>query len=507
MKTKNIVPIFVVCLFVFGIQLDAQTLNIKQYGAVGDGKTIDSGAINMAIQSASDAGGGTVLFPSGQYLSYSIRLKSNISLYFDEGATLVAAEPAGVAGYDPPEPNPTDMYQDFGHSHWHDSLIWGENLENISILGPGLIHGKGLDRWDSKKSGRGNKILALKLCRNVIIRDVSFLIGGHFCILATGVDNLTIDNVKIDTNRDGMNIDCCRNVHVSNCSVNSPFDDGICLKSSYGLGFARATENVTITNCQISGYDPGTFYDGTYQTTETNAPDKHGITGRIKFGTESNGGFKNIAISNCVFYHCRGLALETVDGGILEDVTITNITMRDVTTAPLFLRLGSRMRGPKDVPVGELRRINISDIMVYDADPRYASSISGIPGHDIEDVRLSNIRIFYRGGGTKEQAKLQPKEGAGDYPEPSMFGVTPSYGFYLRHIKGLDMDNVKVSYMKTDYRPAFVLDDVEDSVFRFVDAQHEPDSAIFVLKDVKNFSTFQCQIPDTHIKEASNKKL
>lgn len=506
MKTNKFIVICV-AIFVLGAHLSGQTLNIKQFGAVGDGKSIDSKAINKAIEAANSAGGGTILFPAGQYLSYSIRLKSNVSLYFEQGATLIAADPEGGEGYDPPEPNPTDMYQDFGHSHWHDSLIWGENIENISILGPGLIHGKGLDRWDSKQAGRGNKILALKLCRNVIIKDVSFLIGGHFCILATGVDNFTVDNIKIDTNRDGLNIDCCRNVRVSNCTVNSPFDDGICLKSSYGLGFARATENVTITNCQLSGYDPGTLLDGTYQTTETKAPDKHGITGRIKFGTESNGGFKNIAISNCVFYHCRGLALETVDGGLLEDVTINNITMRDVTTAPIFLRLGSRMRGPEGIPVGELRRVNLSNIMVYDADPRYASIISGIPGHDIEDVRLSNIRIFYKGGGTKEQAALEPKEGPGDYPEPSMFGEMPAYGLYLRHVNGIDVDNVKVSYMQTDHRPAFMLDQVKNASFRSVDAQIEPDVPVFVLKDVENFSTYGCQIPDTRIDKAQNEQL
>ena len=170
-----------------------------------------------------------------------------------------------------------------------------------------------------------------------------------------------------------------------------------------------ATENVTITNCQVSGYDLGTFLDGTFKRTMEMAPDRDGVTGRIKFGTESNGGFKNIAISNCVFDRCRGLALETVDGGLLEDVTITNITMRDIVNSPIFLRLGSRMRGSEGVPAGRLRRVNISSIIVYDADPRYSSIISGIPGHDIEDVKLSNIRIYCRGGGTKEQAALVPR--------------------------------------------------------------------------------------------------
>src|SRR3712207_1005213 len=258
--------------------------------------------------------------------------------------------------------------------------------------------------------GLGNKAIALKLSRNVTLRDFSVLMGGHFALLATGVDNLTIDNVKVDTNRDGFDIDACRNVRISNCSVNSPNDDAIVLKSSYALGFARATENVTITNCQVTGYDLGTFLDGTFRRTQERAPDLDGVTGRIKFGTESNGGFKSITISNCVFERSRGLAIETVDGGPIEDVVVTNVTMREVTTAPIFLRLGRRQRGPAGSPVSVLRRVEISNVVVSDADPRFASIIAGLPGHPVEDVPLSNIRILYRGGGTREQAALEDRK-------------------------------------------------------------------------------------------------
>src|SRR5436190_4265458 len=244
--------------------------NVKSFGAMGDGKTLDTTAINRAIEAASTNGGGTVLFPAGNYLCYSIHLKSNVTLYLGSGATIVAAETSanGGGGYDPPEPNPWDKYQDFGHSHWRNSLICGEDLENIFIIGPGHIWGKGLSRGWSEvplPAGVGNKAISLKNCRNMTLRDFSILHGGHFAILATGVDNMTIDNLTIDTNRDGIDIDCCRNVRVSNCSVNSPWDDGICLKSSFGLGFARPTENVTITNCFVSGYLEGSLLDGTYK--------------------------------------------------------------------------------------------------------------------------------------------------------------------------------------------------------------------------------------------------
>ena len=524
-------------------QADADGVyNVRAFGAKGDGKTLDSPAVNKAIDAAHAAGGGTVRFPAGTYRSFSIRLKSNVSLHLDPGSVIFAADPRdGDGKYDPPEPNQWEAFQDFGHTHWHNSLIWGEGVENVSILGPGLIWGKGLVRSggesrtkeqnerlrdfktdpkaapfgypnprDAVESGWGNKSISLKLSRNVIIRDVTILHGGHFAILATGVDNLTIDNVKIDTNRDGIDIDACRQVRISNCTVNSPFDDGICPKSSFALGFARATENVTITNCQVSGYDEGTLLDGTYKRAyRREGGGEFSPTGRIKFGTESNGGFKNITISNCVFDYSRGLALETVDGGLLEDVTISNVTMRDVSNSPIFLRLGARLRGPKEkTQVGELRRVEISNFVVYNADPKYASIISGVPGHDIEDVRLSNIRIYYRGGGTLAQAALDPPEKESDYPEPSMFGELPAYGFFVRHVRGLEMSDVQFSFIAEDQRPAFVLNDVRGADFRHVKARLAPGAQTFVLKNVEDFSLQQSRpLPDTLLERVTLKKL
>ena len=360
---------------------------------------------------------------------------------------------------------------------------------------------------DAVEPGWGNKSISLKLCRNVIIRDVTILHGGHFAILATGIDNLTIDNLKIDTNRDGIDIDACRNVRLSNCTVNSPFDDGICPKSSFALGYARATENVTITNCQVSGYDEGTLLDGTFKR-DYNRYTVSGPTGRIKFGTESNGGFKNITISNCVFDYCRGLALETVDGGLLEDVAITNITMRDVANSPIFLRLGRRLRGPQGPPVGALRRVSISNVIVYNAEPKYASIISGIPGHDIEDVRLSNIRIYYKGGGTRQQAELDPPENENDYPEPARFGEMPAYGFFIRHVKGMEMSDVEVSYLKDEARSAFILSDVRGVELRHIKAQHAPNIPMFILKDVEEFSILQSQpLADTKFAKVKRQQL
>jgi len=247
--------------------------------------------------------------------------------------------------------------------------------------------------------------------------------------------------------------------------------------------------------------------NGTYKR-EYNPNGRFSPTGRIKFGTESNGGFKNITISNCVFDYCRGLALETVDGGLLEDVAITNVTMRDVTNAPIFLRLGSRLRGPKGTAVGALRRVTISNLIVYNADPRFGSIISGIPGHQIEDLKLNNIRIYYRGGGTKEQAALAPPEKENDYPEPSMFGDIPAYGFFVRHASGIVMSDVEVSNLKDDQRPPFLLSDVKGADLRHIKAQRSNDVPAFVLTDVEDFSLQQSQpLADTALKKVKQQRL
>ncbi|PWT94871.1 MAG: exo-poly-alpha-D-galacturonosidase [Blastocatellia bacterium] len=519
----------------------SKAFDVKTFGAKGDGKALDTAAVNSAIDAAATAGGGTVFFPAGSYRCFSIHLKSNIALYLDQGATIVAADPRdGDLKYDLAEPNQWDQYQDFGHSHWHNSLIWGENLENISILGPGRIWGKGLVRSGSQSRTKGqndalgnapsdpragpfgypnprdavepgwaNKAISLKLCHNVVLRDFTIFHGGHFAILATGVDNMTIDNLKIDTNRDGIDVDACKNVRISNCTVNSPFDDGICPKSSFALGYARVTENVTITNCQVSGYDEGTLLDGTYKREFRTQNGTFSPTGRIKFGTESNGGFKNITVSNCVFDYCRGLALEAVDGALLEDVTISNITMRDISNSPIFMRLGFRGRGPKEsTKVGELRRVIINNVVVYNADPKYSSIISGIPGHSIEDVLLSNIRVYAKGGGTKEQAALDPPEKEDTYPEPTMFGELPAYGFFVRHVKGLKIRDVDLSFLSEDARPAFWLNDVAGADFQRVDAKLGQGASMFVLKDVKDFKTRECgSVPDTKSASITSSKL
>jgi polygalacturonase len=480
--------------------------NVKELGAKADGTTPDTKIINKAIEDAVAAGGGTIYFPAGEYLSGSIRLKSNICLFIEQGAILIASSDS--SDFDKPEPGINDTYQDYGHSHWHNSFIWGEKLHDVSIIGTGKIWGKGLVRNGRRGDIRPNKAIALLNCRNVTLKDFTIFHGGWFAILATGVDNFTLDNLKVDTNRDGFDIDCCKNVRISNCTVNSPHDDAIVLKSSFGLGYARATENVTITNCQVSGYDEGSLLDGTYKKENIRVPDGGGPTGRIKFGTESNGGFKNITISNCVFDFCRGLALETVDGALLEDVTISNITMRDVVNAPIFIRLGARMRGPDTIPVGQCRRIIIQNVVAWNVDHKYGSIISGLPGHEIEDLQLSNIRFYYKGGGPKDSINRIVPEFEKDYPEPFRWGIMPSYGFFVRHVKNLKMHDVQMSFLKDEPRPAFILDDVKGAIMYDVQAQIALGSSTIVLKNSRDIDLEKVKgVKDVIIKNTEKKNL
>ncbi len=452
---------------------DKGIFNVRDFGAVGDGTNLDSPAIDQAIAAAAKMGGGTVLVPAGTYLSGSIHLQSNIHLLIDTGATILGA-PQKLNAYDETEPFPGIAYQDGGHTYFHNSLIWGENLTNVFITGHGTINGGGLDRnpkildemcgynhFQTPNSKTyppvriGNKALALKLCRNVVIRDITIFHGGHFAILVTGCDNLTIDNVTLDTNRDGMDIDCCRNTMISNCRVNSPKDDGICPKSTYALGETRVTENLTIVNCQVSGFEEGTLIDGTMK------PAKNGY-GRIKFGTESSGGFRNCTVANCTFRSCHGFALEEVDGGILENITVNNLAMTDLRDYAIYLTTGKRNRTPNLATNSRMRNILISNVIADGVDKLSGIQISGLPEQLIEGVRLENIRLTSKGGGTAEDAARLPKELGTGYPEPSYsIGTLPAYGVFARHVRDLELANITVNFAANDLRPAAVFSDIQ----------------------------------------------
>ena len=520
--------------------------NVRTYGATGDGKTVDTPAINRAIDAVAAAGGGTLVFPAGTYVCFTIRLRSKLNLYLSPGCVLLAAdspklgETSGYSGgtYDAAgPPQAWEAYQDYGHNHWPNSLFFGEGLRDVSITGPGLIHGKGLScgngaragaqpdplrgpgvQFRAEQPGVGNKAIALKNCHNVTLRDFSVLKGGHFALLATGVDNLTLDNLLVDTDRDGFDIDCCRNVHISNCTVNSPWDDAICPKSSYALGYARSTDNLTISDCFVTGtYELGALISGTWK--KFKAEVRVSRQGRIKCGTESNGGFRNITISNCVLEGSKGLSLETSDGAFLEDIAISNITLRDTVDAPLFLRLNRRNRGPKEAArLGTLRRVAISNLISHNSAASTASVFSGIPENLIEDVKLSNCYFGHSGlpttarQGFGETVKTMPDwrtlrvpELETGYPELQFFGPTPCHGFFIRHLKNLDMSHVEVMPSNPDPRPAFWLEDVARADFFAITAPPQPNFELRQVTDLR--IAWSRAAGDAVIKTAAQKTL
>jgi len=496
----------------------ARVFNVRAFGATGDGRTLDTASINAALETAARDGGGIVRVPAGDYLCYSLHLRSGVTLELDARATIIAADPPAVGepgGYDAPEDGPPNFYQDFGHSRFHNSLIWGERLSDVTICGEGCIYGRGLSRGngrialplgqvapqprghlpdvleadgpitpdpaiavepgrfgyphalDTLPAGVGNKAIALRECRNVTIRGITILHGGHFGVLATNCDGVVIEDVLIDTNRDGIDIDGCAEVRIARCRVNSPWDDGICIKSSLGGGIVRPVENVLVEHCYVSGFVEGTLHDGTKRR---EIQHRGGPLGRIKLGTEGSGGFRHIVIRDCAFEFCRGLALEQVDGSFMEDVVVTNLTMRDVMNAPIFIRLGARLRAPGATAPGSVRRISIRGVDARDVARDHGIFVAGLPGHDVADVELVDIRIETQGGGTSEMATRAVPEMPAAYPEPMLFGELPAWGFYARHARGLRVRDVTLSAAQPDARPAVWLEDVREGDFRGVTA-------------------------------------
>lgn len=438
--------------------------NVRDYGATGDGKTLDHVAINRAIDACNEQGGGQVVLPAGTYLCGSIHLKSNVDLHLTPGARILAS-PASMKAYDESEAFGGPEYQDGGHTYFHNSLIWAEGQSNISITGRGTIDGEGLTRHDTEQAGNvqggsigtGDKAIALKLCRNILIRDITIVRGGHFAIIVTGCDIGTIDNVLIDTNRDGIDIDCCKYLTVSNCKVNTPNDDAIVLKSSYALKKPVLCEHILITNCLVTGYKLGTLLDGTYVPEKVNW-----VCGRIKLGTESNGGYRNIAISNCTCMWSSGLAFEVVDQGLMENITVSNISMSHVHHYPLYITTGCRNRGPKErTSVSSARDISISNVVADDCDSLAGIIVTGMEGYPIRNVSLSNIRLQFRGGGKKVEGDY--REQSTHYPEPRWAGPTPSYGFFARHVDGLRLRDVTFELLRPDERPDVLLVDVQNA--------------------------------------------
>lgn len=636
----------------------AQKYDITAYGAVSGGDPVkNTEAVNQAFAQAAQNGGGTVSVPAGDYKVYTIRLRSGVNLCLEKGCVLRAAKTdirhsyekqEGEGGnYDKPEVNLYAGIQDHGHTYYANSMIYGADISDVMIYGEGLIDGScfedgfrsyvllGGDPKMPKLRNEpgvgsdgewfGNKAISLLRCKNVVLKGFKLVIGGHFAIIAQGVENMLVEDVLVDTTRDALDVDCCQNVTIRNSTFNSLTDDALVMKASYGAGKFMPLKNVLIEDCRVSGYDAGSVAAGVYTREKLVAADRGGPTGRVKLGTESTCGYEQVTVRRVRFERSRGFALEAVDGSDLTDILFTDCEMENISSSPIFIRAGERGRFPvtgnsqeETVEAGEgnvrldnrnwvlpareeytcypakrytpsyrkdrivsidghsaftvvsqeepayvnpanvveedgvyygkkyddhagycidrdrkveawelpcfanasgsshmarVADIEISNVKITNADPRYPILIMGLADSPVQRVSMKNITVEFRGGlsmehaveqrqlntnweytqfGTRPSVQSLPwlvntfflkeegllprvdwdKEAGGwkedpynvpelpqVYPEPENWGILPAYGLYARHVEGLSLEQVSFAWKVEDGRHAVVLDD------------------------------------------------
>lgn len=451
--------------------------NVKNYGAVGDGATINTQAIQKAVDECHSKGGGTVIIPEGVYISGTLYMKDNVNLHLEERAIL-----KGSASFSDYPDNKVKYINSFTHPPGKEfgckALIFAEGVRNVSVTGKGTIDGNGdnpafqLGNDSSPESRKRPCMLLFIDSKNIKVHGLHLRNSAYWLQNYLGCDTLHLKGLNIynhtNFNQDAMDIDA-NNVLVEDCNIDAD-DDGICLKSHDPN---RIVENVTVRNCTIA--------------TNCNA---------VKFGTKSDGGFRNINISNCFIKKASednmrkwqenlkfielpttvisGIALESVDGGMIDNVTVSDITMQDVQT-PIFVIMGRRNAGQAgnqdfynseknglepSLKVGRVSNLTLRNITAI-SHSKMTSSISAVQGYYVENVTLENIKISTMGDGTKAEADAPLPEYAGSYPENRMYGfVYPSSGLFLRHIKNVTLKNIDLSVRKEDFRPSVILDDV-----------------------------------------------
>jgi len=478
-------------------------LNIIDFGAIADGKTKNTVAIQNAIDKANQMGGAIVLIPSGNFLTGVLHLKSNVELHLSANATLLAST------------NRTD----YGPSKEVSALITAKNQHNIAITGNGVITGqsvellkdiyvmlnagtleddtwKTVNPWHQMRTTESNrpKLLEFTNCEGIQIKSISLKDGLCWIQDYRNCSNILIDSIKVESNsywnNDGLDVTDSENVKITNCFINAA-DDGICLKSE---DRTRGCKNILVAGCKVRS-----------------------SASAIKLGTASWGGFKKITIRNITVYdtYRSAVALEAVDGGLLEDIDVRNIKATNTGNA-ILIRLGHRN---KDTVMSRLRNVYIGNVIVSvplsKPDKGYTmegpeltfphniipSSITGLPGHPVENVELENITITYGGGGTKSIANFpldslnSITENEAGYPEFSMFGELPVWGLYVRHAKGLTMKNIQLSYQKEDFRSACAFNDVDKLSITKMEIPNAKTPPVIVLRMVTNLITDKLQFP------------
>ncbi len=433
----------------------ASVFDVRKYGAQGDGKSKDTAALQRAVDECAAAGGGVVYLSPGIYLAGTVALKDNVTFHLEAGATLLGS--TDLADYR--HENGPPKLGDANGKH----LLFAREAKNVTLSGAGTIDGQGHAFWvpsgrktpppedawrdvatyDWKPLDRPSPMVEFFGCTNLRIEGVTLANASGWTLRPIECDTVVIRGIKIRNpvigpNTDGIDPTCCRNVFISDCDI-ATGDDCICLKSEGPYGRMGLTRNITITNCVMTSCCNG-----------------------LKFGTATRGGFENITFSNSVIYNddvalnarvIAGIAIEMVDGGWVDGVAISNIRMQRVRT-PIFLRLGAR-RGE-----GRMRGVMIDNVHATGA--ILTSSITGTPGHAVEDVSLTNIHIQTQEAGRQEWTGGAIPEVEKGYPEARMFGRLPAYGLYVRHAAGLKLDNLRLVAGKPDERPALHFEDVDE---------------------------------------------
>jgi polygalacturonase len=440
-QKKSIFKLLPVLIFILtaaaGFAAPGKLIDVTKIGAVSDGETVNTAAIQKAIDACSADGGGTIQFPAGRFVTGTIQLKNNVTLHLDENAVLLGS--TNAADYRNVDPFTAGDGVPLGYA-----LIVAEGANHVGIEGAGTIDGRGKELKAAQGRYTVRPFLMRWLhCTNVTVKDVHLANPGAWTLNFFQSRHATVERVTIRTrqtglaNNDGIDLDSCEGVRIRDCDIESG-DDALCLKATSPL----PCRNIKASGCKLSS--------------NCNA---------IKLGTESLGDFENISVTDCQIRDTgmAGIALYSVDGAQMRDVTITGITMNGVTV-PVSVRLGARLKtfrtGDMAKPPGSLRDVTIKNVRVTGA-RQIGLLINGITNHPVENLTLKNIRIELAGGGKLSDAQIQLPEKESSYPEYSMFGkVMPAYGIYARHVRGITFKNVQTTVKNPDARPANIFVDV-----------------------------------------------
>lgn len=443
--------------------------NVRDFGAAATGADYDTEAVQAAIDSAFANGGGVVYFPPGKYLIKTIILKDNVTIRLERGTTILGS--TELNQFDPDY----GSFIDNSGRRFGTCLFFARAASHIAIEGNGIIDGQGFPEFYPIKEGLARPaIIRFIRCQNVKIEAITLINSAAWVQHYVECDDLTIRGITVNSyankNNDGLDIEGCQRVLITGCNISSE-DDSIVLKAFS----RRPCRDVVISDCIISG-----------------------LKSAIKTGTESSGGFENISISNCVFYGTRGISLLSVDGGDVNNITISNISMRD-SYAVIVMRLGARMRsyslseGERPQKPGTFKNIMIHNIQATGV-TESNDFICGIPGHPIENVTLSNIRINYKGNGNKVDSERAIPELVDEYPKAKMFGTLPAYGFFIRHAKNIKLSDIFLSFDEPDQRSVICCDDVSNLELSGIRAQSTAAAAPFIcLKNITDAWIHGCK--------------